>query len=281
MTCKSRGSFGNRSDQTLTTGEELAVIISILPVPEFSLMAVAWFARDRKGVLNDCVFTWYGHPRSTPYLRGVLTGPLPCVTNYDSNCPSWPCNNPQTGKQVSASVTFLSIDIVLSMFLKSSLEDDYQNIDIFKIHDRYRYFSINIVLSISSMYKQFLCKYQFKCQYPVEFTSFVEHASVLLSNLYFPTSRSGLSGEEKRGVRPVYLRCSEGRLRWNYPEGALRVLLRLWGGGASGGREFRACLRPAPGLRLSASVYLEGPRSLNKLYAPQEPSERPHVRYVL
>ncbi|KAF6201756.1 hypothetical protein GE061_004151 [Apolygus lucorum] len=87
---------------------------------------------------------------------------------------------------------------------------------------------------------------------------------------------SGLSGEEKRGVRPVYLRCSEGRLKWSYPEGALRVLLRL----GSSGREFRACLRPAPELPLTASVYLEGPRSLNKLYAPGEASPRPHVRCV-
>lgn len=73
-------------------------------------------------------------------------------------------------------------------------------------------------------------------------------------------SGSGLSGGEKRGVRPVYLRCGEGRVRWSYPEGALRILLRL------NNREFRACLRPSP--RLAASVYLEGSRSLTKVYSP-------------
>ncbi|XP_014275845.1 meteorin-like protein [Halyomorpha halys] len=73
-------------------------------------------------------------------------------------------------------------------------------------------------------------------------------------------SGSGLSGGEKRGVRPVYLRCGEGRVSWSYPEGALRVLLRL------NNRNFRACLRPSPGL--AASIYLEGSRSLTKIYSP-------------
>ncbi|XP_024080523.1 meteorin-like protein [Cimex lectularius] len=88
---------------------------------------------------------------------------------------------------------------------------------------------------------------------------------------------NGLSGGEKRGVRPVYLRCSEGKVGWSYPDGALRVLLRL----GSSGRDFRACLRPAPGKKLPASIYLEGVRSLNKLYSPQQPTDRPHVRCVL
>lgn len=79
---------------------------------------------------------------------------------------------------------------------------------------------------------------------------------------------SGLSGGEKRGVRPIYLRCSEGKVSWSYPEGALRVLLRH-----SRGREFRACLRPNQGL--AASVYLEGPRSLTKMYSPNSTT---HVR---
>nr|ATU83001.1 secreted hypothetical protein [Pristhesancus plagipennis] len=88
---------------------------------------------------------------------------------------------------------------------------------------------------------------------------------------------SGLSGGEHRVVRPVYLRCSEGKVRWSYPGGALRVLLRL----GSSGREFRACLRPQPEIAMPASIYLEGPRSLNKLYSPHPATVRPTVRCVL
>ncbi|XP_073976997.1 meteorin-like protein [Rhodnius prolixus] len=87
---------------------------------------------------------------------------------------------------------------------------------------------------------------------------------------------SGLSGGERRGVRPVYLRCSEGKIKWTYPGGALRVLLRL----GSSGREFRACLRPQPQIAMPASIYLEGTRSLNKLYSPHPQSDRPTVRCV-
>lgn len=44
-------------------------------------------------------------------------------------------------------------------------------------------------------------------------------------------------------MRPVRLdRCWAGTVRWSYPRGALRVVFRLTG--ASGGREFRVCLKP-------------------------------------
>lgn len=40
-------------------------------------------------------------------------------------------------------------------------------------------------------------------------------------------SSSGLeSPGEGGGVRPVYLRCSQGSVTWLYPRGALRILLR-------------------------------------------------------
>lgn len=100
-----------------------------------------------------------------------------------------------------------------------------------------------------------------------------------------------------RGVTPVYLRCTAGRLRWLYPRGALRVLLRL---PTHQDREFRACIRLHPdehhrkqrikqhhrllGRRrrrhhvyrqegdgaqepVPARLFLEGPRSLLPLYA--------------
>jgi len=85
-------------------------------------------------------------------------------------------------------------------------------------------------------------------------------------------SGSGLRGGEERGVRPVYLRCREGKVRWSYPAGALRVLLRL----GSSGREFRACIKPSPSFK-AASIFLEGPKSLNKLYSP-DTATLGHVR---
>ncbi|KAF4522081.1 hypothetical protein B566_EDAN004066 [Ephemera danica] len=53
----------------------------------------------------------------------------------------------------------------------------------------------------------------------------------------------GPSGAGSRGVTPVYLRCTQGRLSWKHPRGALRVLLRL---PPSNSRHlpFRACVRP-------------------------------------
>lgn len=77
---------------------------------------------------------------------------------------------------------------------------------------------------------------------------------------------SGLSiPPSDKGVTPVYLRCSAGKIRWLYPRGALRILLRL----PNQERNFRACLKlrttDKPG-RPVARVYLEGPRSLIPLY---------------
>jgi hypothetical protein len=77
---------------------------------------------------------------------------------------------------------------------------------------------------------------------------------------------SGLSPSSTgRGVTPVYLRCSAGRVTWLYPRGALRVLLRLPGQD----REFRACIKLHPDEKRepAARLFLEGPRSLLPLYA--------------
>ncbi|XP_969763.1 meteorin-like protein [Tribolium castaneum] len=77
---------------------------------------------------------------------------------------------------------------------------------------------------------------------------------------------SGLSSSATgRGVTPVYLRCSAGRVIWLYPRGALRVLLRLPGQD----REFRACIKVHPDEKKepAARLFLEGPRSLLPLYA--------------
>ncbi|XP_067137173.1 meteorin-like protein [Centruroides vittatus] len=79
---------------------------------------------------------------------------------------------------------------------------------------------------------------------------------------------SGLDHPESfRGVRPVYLRCSQGRVEWRYPRGALRVVLRH----GTSGRDFRGCLRVSPGWA-GARLYLEGRRKLHPLYAPDDGS---------
>ncbi|XP_030750878.1 meteorin-like protein [Sitophilus oryzae] len=77
---------------------------------------------------------------------------------------------------------------------------------------------------------------------------------------------SGLSKPSTdKGVTPIYLRCSAGKIKWVYPRGALRVLLRL----PNQERNFRGCIKirstEKPG-RPVARVYLEGPRSLVPLY---------------
>ncbi|KAJ9574857.1 hypothetical protein L9F63_007982, partial [Diploptera punctata] len=73
-----------------------------------------------------------------------------------------------------------------------------------------------------------------------------------------------------RGVTPVYLRCSQGHLEWQYPRGALRVLLRL---GASG-REFRGCIKVSANFS-GAHIFLEGPRSLLPLFPAHRDDETP------
>ncbi|XP_045463340.1 meteorin-like protein [Harmonia axyridis] len=83
---------------------------------------------------------------------------------------------------------------------------------------------------------------------------------------------SGLStSTTERGVTPVYLRCRTGRITWLYPRGALRVLLRLPGQD----RDFRACIKVREDAnKPSARLFLEGPRSLLKLYSHNDGSTK-------
>lgn len=46
---------------------------------------------------------------------------------------------------------------------------------------------------------------------------------------------SSSSSQVHRGVKPVYLRCSQGSVSWLYPRGALRVVLRY----GTAGKEFQ------------------------------------------
>lgn len=101
-------------------------------------------------------------------------------------------------------------------------------------------------------------------------------------------------------VRPLYLRCNQGHIKWNYPIGALRLLLKLnrgtstgssssfstslppeviteinafrqrqkeeSGNGQASAKEFRGCIRVEPGFE-GARIYLEGDRKLHLLHA--------------
>lgn len=73
---------------------------------------------------------------------------------------------------------------------------------------------------------------------------------------------SGSSGD--RGVTPVYLRCTQGRVTWKHPRGALRVLLRMPNAVSSTAR-FRACVRPLKGSG-GATVWVEERASLKKMF---------------
>jgi len=75
---------------------------------------------------------------------------------------------------------------------------------------------------------------------------------------------SGPSGSGDRGVTPVYLRCTQGRVTWKHPRGALRVLLRMPNAVSSTAR-FRACVRPLKGSG-GATVWVEERASLKKMF---------------
>jgi hypothetical protein len=65
-------------------------------------------------------------------------------------------------------------------------------------------------------------------------------------------------------VTPVYLRCTQGRVTWKHPRGALRVLLRMPNAVSSTAR-FRACVRPLKGSG-GATVWVEERASLKKMF---------------
>jgi len=72
---------------------------------------------------------------------------------------------------------------------------------------------------------------------------------------------SGLeSPGEGGGVRPVYLRCSQGSVTWLYPRGALRILLRY----GTQSKEFQGCLKLS-GDYSGANIYVERHRKLQLL----------------
>ncbi|CAL1280262.1 unnamed protein product [Larinioides sclopetarius] len=63
------------------------------------------------------------------------------------------------------------------------------------------------------------------------------------------------------GVQSVYLRCREGKVSWEYPRGALRVVLRI----THFHKDFQGCLKVSTNSS-GASLYLEGHKKLHLLY---------------
>uniref|UniRef100_T1JP67 Neurotransmitter-gated ion-channel ligand-binding domain-containing protein n=1 Tax=Strigamia maritima TaxID=126957 RepID=T1JP67_STRMM len=67
------------------------------------------------------------------------------------------------------------------------------------------------------------------------------------------------------GVQTVDLRCAQGRIVWNWPQGALRLVLQL----GSSGKEFRGCVQTnIIDDKSSTRVYIEGRGRLLLLMAP-------------
>ncbi|XP_054155144.1 meteorin-like protein [Oppia nitens] len=69
--------------------------------------------------------------------------------------------------------------------------------------------------------------------------------------------------DSDRVIVPVYLRCSHGIVKWLYPKGGLRVVLKH----GTSDKEFRGCIRVARNTSKSVRMYVEGNQQLHKLYA--------------
>ncbi|XP_027203370.2 meteorin-like protein [Dermatophagoides pteronyssinus] len=71
----------------------------------------------------------------------------------------------------------------------------------------------------------------------------------------------------KRLVMPIYLRCSRGQIKWFYPNGGLRVVLKL---GTDDRRNFRGCIRIARNTSRNVRIYIEGKRQLLQIFAADD-----------
>mgnify|MGYP006938809311 CR=1 FL=1 len=71
----------------------------------------------------------------------------------------------------------------------------------------------------------------------------------------------------KRLVMPIYLRCSRGQIKWFYPTGGLRVVLKL---GTDDSRDFRGCIRIAQNTSRNVRIYIEGKRQLLQIFAADD-----------
>lgn len=69
-----------------------------------------------------------------------------------------------------------------------------------------------------------------------------------------------------RGVQPVYLRCNQGTVQWNYPQGALRIVLQH----RSPGNPFTACIRRSKSSS-GARLHLAGRKRLHLVFGQDDP----------
>lgn len=83
---------------------------------------------------------------------------------------------------------------------------------------------------------------------------------------------SGLK-QDGRGIQPVYLTCTSGRVEWQYPRAGLRVILRS----PHKGKEFRACIKGDQKFE-GARLYLEGHRSLLPIFHADDGRPKELVR---
>lgn len=88
---------------------------------------------------------------------------------------------------------------------------------------------------------------------------------------------SGLTDHgSDRVVVPIYLRCTQGTVKWVYPKNALQVILKQ---GPSLHPEFRGCIRIAGNATAKVRIYVEGVyQSLHKLYSYDDGKPRDLVR---
>lgn len=79
---------------------------------------------------------------------------------------------------------------------------------------------------------------------------------------------SGVENQRREVIQPVYLRCREGVIEWQYPHGALRVILRL----GQSSKEFQVCLK-VDSFFSGVTLYREQHHHLKHLYGVSEQNE--------
>lgn len=77
-----------------------------------------------------------------------------------------------------------------------------------------------------------------------------------------------MENQRREVIQPVYLRCREGVIEWQYPHGALRVILRM----GQSGKEFQVCLK-VDSFFSGVTLYREQHHSLKHLYGVSEENE--------
>lgn len=67
----------------------------------------------------------------------------------------------------------------------------------------------------------------------------------------------------ERSVKPIYLRCSRGNIKWFFPNGGLRIVLKL----GNSNNDFRGCIRVSRNTTRNARIYVAGKQQLYQIFA--------------